>query len=323
MELPKIGIIIASHISNSKRIIYLNECLQSLTDQSLICPIYLSISFENEELKTTFEQTVQISEPVHLFIRSEKTPQMRHIESLIPVVKAAGIEWTMFSDDDDSYHPDRTQVFSQRIHRFLKEIAEHNICKQPAGIYESMSGRYHEESRHEFWCYCVSLTVLEEFYIKLYAQGTIDIIGPIIDHRCCDIIFAEYLRRLCLGNHIFSRIAEPYYNYRIQNNEDSVTGYIKEQQTTIWQPMIVSRPEDIPAYMVLVNKYLDENLHIYIHDVFLRTSVCCDFDTILRAELKADYQYIEHIDECHIAALKEHHENIKRVIDGLYTSGEP
>ena len=44
-------IVIASHISNPKRIGHLIECLTSLIQQSVIIPIYLSISFETLELR--------------------------------------------------------------------------------------------------------------------------------------------------------------------------------------------------------------------------------------------------------------------------------
>jgi hypothetical protein len=44
-------IVIASHMSNPKRINYLVECLGSLVRQTVPISINISISFENETLK--------------------------------------------------------------------------------------------------------------------------------------------------------------------------------------------------------------------------------------------------------------------------------
>ena len=40
-------ILIASHISKGERVCYLKECLNSLINQTMKVPIYVSISFEN------------------------------------------------------------------------------------------------------------------------------------------------------------------------------------------------------------------------------------------------------------------------------------
>ena len=52
----KFCIAIGSHIKSNKRINYLLECLESLLNQTVVIPIYLSISFENDEIKAEFTE---------------------------------------------------------------------------------------------------------------------------------------------------------------------------------------------------------------------------------------------------------------------------
>ena len=317
-----IAVAIASHISNPKRISYLVECLLSILASSTSCHhIYLSISFETNELLDLFHEKI---DPIHdsrirLFIRPTKTPQMRHIDCLCETMCQDGIEWVLFCDDDDTYDPDRIQAFQTRIQLCLKEIKDKMSDKRLAGVYESTFGKHHEEHRHEFWCYCVHIDVIRGFYSKLMLSGDVETVNMIIDHQCCDILFAEYLRRLTTDQiHVYSRIVESYYHYRVTENEDSVTGVIKGNQPAVWQPMIVNRAEDIPVYIDLYHAYLSEHLSVYLHDVFLRTVVCMEFDAIIRAELKSDYQYIDHIDAKYMGALLEYHTRIKEVCDKMF-----
>ena len=318
----KFGIVIASHISNIKRIYYLVECLQSLIDQTLPCNIYLSISFETCHLKHVFINILN-DDPflkttlLKVFIREQKTPQMRHIQSVLSELETDKIDWIMFCDDDDTYEENRVSIFYNRIQACLKEIAEKYPTKCLAGAYESTFGKHHEEQRHEFWCYCISFKVLNDFYRKIYLQGTASIIDPIIEHNCCDIIFGEYLRRLMHSElYMYSRITEPYYNYRVEES-DSITGIIKVTQSTVWQPMIVN-DEDVHVYVKLYNEYLEKNIHVYLHDTYLRTSIGNEIDEILKAELKRDYRFLDLIDKKHIDKIRDYHDSLKRVVKGIY-----
>ena len=74
-------IAIASHISNIKRIPYLQECLRSLISQTDPIQIYLSISFATNEIR---EETLNLihadaiqSEYLNIRVREQKTAQIR------------------------------------------------------------------------------------------------------------------------------------------------------------------------------------------------------------------------------------------------------
>jgi hypothetical protein len=141
----------------------------------------------------------------------------------------------------------------------------------------------------------------------------------IISNKCCDVLFGEYLRRINTDS-VFIQIPEKLYNYRIENNNDSITGSIQENQykyTKLIAPPAPGSPE-FTDYVINWNDYLYKNLDVYLHDVFLRTIVGCDLDYILRAEFKADYELLRFVDECHLVEIKKYHEYWISVCNKVY-----
>jgi glycosyltransferase involved in cell wall biosynthesis len=302
--MQEMAVLIASHMSRQNRIHLLIECITSLLRQTIRPHIYLSISFETALIHESFEtlflsqqEFIAHSAFLHIFIRSQKTAQMRHYQLLSQIPNLP--QWILFCDDDDTYAPTRVAEFSAAIS--TGSIHDESSTTF-AGAYESTFGKTHEEQRHEYWCYCVHHDVLRAFYSHFY-NGE-DLVTYFIDHVCCDVLFGEYLRRLGLTFHRLS--GEPLYNYRRETNEESITGDIMCRQRTTRTP----NPPDISDevivdYVLQWNDYLQENLHIYLHDTFLRTIVGVDFDTILRAEFQQDYPLLEFVDEKHVARIKE------------------
>jgi glycosyltransferase involved in cell wall biosynthesis len=300
------------------------ECLESLVRQSIPIAIHLSISFESPDLKDQTiasimsNQELKSANRITLHIKSSKTPQMRHIQYLVN--ELAGVhEWIMFSDDDDTYEPNRALHFANIIAKGIQEIGELNKSspddpKQFVGIYESTFGKEHREQRHEYWCYCVHIQLLVDFYAKLSKYP------DIIDDRCCDVLFGEYLRRSA-PNKLFVRVTEPFYNYRVENNSDSVTGFIKTNQpkfTNLEQAPPRERVQEWADYVVYWNGYLYENMDVYIHDTYLRTLVGSDLDYILRAEFMANYSLIDFVDACHVQKIADYHHRLRAVCNELY-----
>jgi len=288
----KLCIVIASHLSKPQRISYLIECLESLHNQTVPISIYLSVSFENNMIK--YELLDKLKETnynkLNIRIQEKKTPQMRHVLLLLKEIKEKH-EWIMFCDDDDSYEKTRVEIIAKNL--YFGELECQNIHKKKlAGLYESTFGKDHREHRHEYWCYCVNIEVLVKFYNKLENYP------DIVDNKCCDVLFAEYLRRIC-SDYLYSRIQEKLYNYRVDDNSDSITGVIKGNQkkfTRLNNPPPIGDPS-FSDYVLDWNDFLRENIDVYIHDVFLRTIVGCNLDYILRAEFRADYELIKFIDE--------------------------
>ena len=302
-------VVIASHISKEKRIEYLIECLQSLINQDVVIPIYLSISFGSIQLHNltlnTIYRTIQ-HEFLFIYVRPEKTPQMRHIYYLYQEV-LKNHKWIMFCDDDDTYNRQRTIKIMSYISHFSNQI-EHL-----AGLYESTFGKNHKEQRHEYWMYCVNYNILQQFY------ETVSNYPNIMDNTCCDVLFGEFIRRLKYEK-IFIQMKEKYYNYRIENNEDSVTGFIQSKQSNyrnvLQPPSILSN--EFEKHVISFNEFFSDNLHIYLHDTYLRTLVGTPFDLILQKELLANYAILEFIDKKNMDELKVIHKELLDICKELY-----
>ena len=306
-------IVIASHLSNTKRICYLIECLESLLKQTVPISVYLSISFQTQEIKEDFLKTNRLSElcsKINLRIEERKTPQMRHFYLLYPELQRKH-NWVMFCDDDDTYEPNRVERISQNIY------SGDNQCKQMnktlAGLYESTFGKDHREHRHEYWCYCVNIEMLGKFYEKLIDYP------DIIDNKCCDVLFAEYLRRAS-PDHLYCQLKENLYNYRVEENSDSITGYIKgnQQKYTRFNQSPGITDINFADYVVDWNECLYENMEVYLHDIFLRTIVGCDLDYILKAEFRSDSELFGFVDSCHLEKIKKNHQYWRGACDKLF-----
>lgn len=304
-------IVIASHLSKINRVPYLFECLDSLLSQTIVIPIYLSISFETHEINCEFAKQF-IARPylhndmLYLYARDKKTPQMRHMFELFPILKQQ-YHWIFFCDDDDTYQPTRVEHFLTEIQKAVKNFSRTNRIVQ--GAYESHAKKDHRHQRHEFWSYCINMRVFEQFY------NTLNDYPEIVDQTCCDILFAEYLRRHSYTD-IYVRINSKFYNYRT-NDAESVTGEIQNTSKEVRQARKVTDENRLECASEL-NAFLDENIHMYLHDVFLFTIVGQDFDFILQAEFKSEYCIRDLVRPEHIEKMQHLHTHLKEICDRLY-----
>jgi len=306
-------IVIASHISNSKRIGHLMECLTSLIQQSVVIPIYLSISFETIELRGEYanifsENSHLHREELHIIMKEEKTPQMRHIEQLMPLINGQHT-WVMFCDDDDTYEKNRVISFLSTIQKCYNETTA-VPDKYFVGLYESHTQQPHQSKRQEYWCYCIHVALLEKFYELLEPYP------DVVDNKCCDILLGEYLRRMS-PNYVFAMIGETLYNYRVDNNVDSITGVIRTQSHNIRKPREITQ-ENMEECAKELDTYLDKELQLYIHDTFLRTIVGNKFDDILRHEFLSEYVILGMVKKEHIQAMYNYHMRLLQIVNSMY-----
>lgn len=309
-------ITIASHFSNLNRISYFIQCLESLMKQTIIIPVYISISFEDENIRKNIieilkEKRFLENHPnIHIFIQNEKTSQMFHYYYLFKEVSNKH-EWIMFCDDDDTYNEIRVENIIKSI-SFIQNNYN-SSDKIIAGLYESHCNKEHKEHRHEYWCYCVNKIIMERFY-----QILIDY-PDIINNKCCDILFGEYMRRLS-EKYIFGRLEMNLYNYRVTENQESITGVIQSRQGiyTRNKPHPPLGDPSLPDYILDWNEYLYKNIDVYLHDVFLRTIVGCKLDYIIKAEFPADHDLIKFIDDCHLNKIETLHNYLIMVCNLLY-----
>ena len=312
-------IFIASHLTNTNRIPFVCECLTSLIQQHMKISIYLSISFETDDLVSELDNQLQNNDTIsscgflNIYRRQEKTSQMLHFYLLLETCKLSH-EWIMFCDDDDTYEPNRSMHIAKII-----TTAKHQIENETtgqlhlAGVYESTFGKSHRQHRHEYWCYCVNNQLLEDFYNIIYVHP------EVINDKCCDVLFAEYLRRKA-NNWIFLQLPVKYYNYRVENNADSVTGNIKAKQSKY---TLTTKPPDIASnvwseYVFGWNEYVHENMPGYLHDTYLRSIVGCSLDTILQSEFLANYPLLPFVDKDHEEKISKKHAYLREVCNELY-----
>jgi|UniRef100_A0A6C0IR18 hypothetical protein len=308
-------VLVASHISYEHRIHFLVECLESLVGQSLSIPIYVSMSFENEEIKEKTILNVSASEKIIncqfiiIVMQESKTPQMKHFEHLLNAIEYKH-EWIMFCDDDDTYQEDRVLNFAYHIQKAKQE--EQPNCKL-IGVYEGVSDKSHREKREEYWSYCVHKDTVKKFYTSLDKYDTI------IANKCCDVLFAEYLRRSS-PVYYFIQLKKSFYNYRIEDNQNSITGYIQNNRIMYenFQEPPPKESEEWSDYIEKWNKYIQENKNIYTHDFYLRTLVGIDFDTILQNEFLQNYCLLEYMDQDFIEELRNWHLEIKEACNLVY-----
>lgn len=306
-------IFVASHISKSSRISYLIECLQSLIHQQMRIPIYLSISFENLELenecKLEFIKLNNICSFLNIIIQNEKTPQMKHYKFLLNMY-GKNHKWIMFCDDDDTYSQERTYHFSYFIEKALLELE--NTETKLAGLYESLD-KNHKLQRQEYWTYCVSTEIFQTFY------NVLENYDDIINNKCCDVLFGEYLRRK-ENNFYFFQIKKRYYNYRVDENTDSITGYISSKQGnyTVNSTPPPKGTEERKEYEKNWESFIMENLHIFLHDTYLKTLVGYDFHKIMQTEFFDNSELLDSINGEPKERLTNLHNRLLEVCNQLY-----
>lgn len=305
-------IIIASHLSKKHRIKYLMECLESLFKQTIVIPIYLSFSFETQEINQEFAKEF-VSRPhlhnefLYLFPQESKTAQMQHMFQLYPILKER-YHWLFFCDDDDTYEPKRVETFLHNIQHCISKYETPE--KKFQGMYEQQHNADHRQRRHEYWCYCVNMRIFEKFYQVLSNHP------DIVENKCCDVLFAEFLRRHD-DNQLFACLKEKLYNYRRTDNSDSVTGNIQKTNRQIRSPRIVTDDNREECAKEL-NDYLDENIEYYLSDTFLYTIVGKQFDDILKSEFKSEYCIVDFIKPCHIEKMRNNYDYLTEVCNKIY-----
>ena len=312
-------ILIASHISDTSRLSFLKECIDSLIAQTIQVPIHISVSFSMSSIHNTFNDLIlKYSHWVQLdllnvHVRDTPTPQMRHYQLLLQEITDSNRPtWIMFCDDDDIYTATRVEQFVATIKQdslIVNEISK----KMYAGLYENTHGKSHQDMRHEYWSYCIHTSILEAFFATLIKHPII------LDNKCCDVLFAEYLRRLS-DTWVFSILQGTYYEYRVEENANSITGFIKSKQsiyTTNNAPPSMGDDAWLD-YVIGWNDYLHENMHIYMHDTYLLALVGMSFDNIVRREFRGNYSIIDYVDQSHITKLRDVYDSVRSVCQEIY-----
>lgn len=267
-------IIVASHITKSIRVKYLCESLDSLLGQTMVIPIFLSISFEDNLVFEIFKKqlgrkNLLDNAGITIFYREKQTSQFRHIFQVFESVKY-DFDYIMFCDDDDTYDDCRVEMFMASIDYTLEEIKSHNSDKIFVGAYETKDGISHSKKYTEYWNYCISSTFIQKLE-TIIKEGNFD---RHIDNNYFDMMFGSYLRFLN-NKHLFTLINLKMYNYN--KYDSSILGIIKENNTLHKQ--ITYRNINNPIESLSIcNDYIRLHLDGLKQNMFLKISYGHNYD---------------------------------------------
>jgi hypothetical protein len=268
-------IIVASHISKSYRLKYLCECLKSLLEQTVVIPIFLSISFENEIVQTVYKKIMENNgllnnTNITIYERKTKTSQFRHIFNVFELIKY-NYDYIMFCDDDDTYVNNRVELFINAIEGSLL-VMDSN--KKLVGVYEQKKKETHFERFHEYWSYCIGSIFIEQFITKINEGG----FDKYVEHDMFDVLFSSYLRFLD-SSHVFVSYQLKLYNYR-KNTTDSVVANIINTK-------IIDSASTHTGF-------IRDNIEIHKQNIFLHNSQGRDYniDGVVKDLLSNENKYL-------------------------------
>jgi hypothetical protein len=306
-------IIIPSHIQNISRTKLLMISLQSLINQSVKIPIYMSISFETTLSKSLFEKCmVKYNlcdiDILHIVYQIDKTSQFRHIENIINIIKDK-FKFVLFCDDDDTYNNMRVEKFMFMVNQGYKNCPKD---KKLTGFYERQNNESHCEKFYEYWSYCVNIDIIINFF-NIIKKNNYDYY---IDNKFCDILFSTFLRRLD-NTHWFCSINETLYNYNDnENNKYSITNIITNKNSEIQESF---KCTNFNTYIKSLNNDIETNIININNNVFIIYSMYkSSLKYILKHILKNHYKYIDNIDKRLLNKIKVEYNNIKNMCSFLY-----
>lgn len=305
-------IIVPSHINNINRTIMLIHCLQSLINQTVKIPIYLSISFGTELDKTLFNKLIAKNNLLNCILlciiyQESQTSQFRHIETIINNIKDK-YKYVMFCDDDDTYEPERVETFKCMIEYGFNNCPGDKLF---VGVYETESHKGHSLRFYEYWSYCVNVDFIIKF-INILKNNNFDYV---FDNTMCDVLFSSYLRHLD-NNHLFISVNEKLYNYN--KNQYSITGQIKSSND-ISNTIIKTKEPNFETFIQGLNELLEKNIESILNNIFVLYSYRkLTFEDILMKILKENYKYKNNINKNILNKLKLEYDNIKCLCGLLY-----
>lgn len=181
----KVAVLVPSHIYYSDQLKRLANCLESLSSQTVVPKIFVSISFENDSYKDDFKNILRkYATTVHFKISAEQKFQMEHLLILSQYV--SDYDMIMFCDDDDTYLPMRVEKFIEAFEECKRYCDERGI--NFGGIREFEDKKKVDEGP-EYWAYGIPPLLLKEFFDRI--KGYEDLMR----YKFGDMYLRSYLKR--------------------------------------------------------------------------------------------------------------------------------
>jgi hypothetical protein len=220
-NMMKVGVFIASHIYYNGQLDYLEKCINSILDQSVVPDILVSISFGTKEYNNLFFSKIytEYSSKVKFIFSKGQLFQMEHLH-LLTKLYADKYHLIMFCDDDDTYKSNRVYEFTNfYIHSLIKSDIKLFGVKE-CHSYNSNSDRNVISHRVvEYWNYGLIPEILIDFFNKFKNDMIL------LKHKFADVYLRNYLSLIKKFNGLkigFSAMIitdkDPLYKYNINNN---------------------------------------------------------------------------------------------------------
>ena len=319
----EICVIVPSHIPCITRSKLLIRCLNSLINQTIKIPIYLSISFETELDKILFEKLIYKTDLLNkkllcVIYQDQPTSQFRHIENVISNIKNT-YNYVMFCDDDDTYEIGRVENF---VYALMNGRCVTNENKIFVGAYEASVydgdknaiGFFHHSYRmHEYWSYCVNM----EFIVNFINILKINNYDYAIDNKMCDVLFTTYLRSLD-NSHIFCKLNEKLYNYN-RDDKNSITNIIETENNKVMSKKRVCH-NNFKKHIQFLNYHIEQRIERIKQNIFLYVGnkIYLTLDDVLKFHLKENYKYKSLLSQTILSKINSEYNNMRNLCDILY-----
>lgn len=219
-----IGVLIASHINYKGQLKLLEECLNSLLNQTYKVDILLSISFSNDNYRKFFNSIIKKKFTSIIYnISNKQQYQLEHFKKLS--IHIDKYDFILFLDDDDTYNLDRVEIMINHINNnkgldVYKEIGDDvkEYIENGKTIIKS------SKDYNEYWTFIIKPLILYEFF-NLFKDD------DLLKDKYADVLLRKFLMKKCDLLNDKTRIAISSYNYNLDNSNSIC--HIKETNEII------------------------------------------------------------------------------------------
>ena len=218
--MTKSCILICSHLYYQGQADYLENCISSLLNQTVVSDIYISISFENLEYSNSFEKMKEKYLDncfVNMIMSDQRKFQMEHLHLLVKYTD--GYDLVFFADDDDTYEKNRVEDLTDSYMSAVRDAPF-----EVDGVWEYYGYEMIDDMLPEFWSYGIKPKILRKFFDKIERSNNLELLKC----KFADIYLRRFLRLKKNGRFRFGYAAIFYdredqmmYNYN-HDNVDSI-----------------------------------------------------------------------------------------------------
>lgn len=188
----------ASHINSYERINYLLFMINSILEQKMKTPLYLSISYikEVEPHIKILDYKYKNNKLIKIFIHEEKKSQFEHYNFLLQQIDNLFLNntWCLFTDDDDYNHPNRSleyykilnsKIITKDIHYIFNQ---HTLKIDDLNINNFNLNKYQQKGSIscEYIVFCLKLSFLKKFCSILHIENK-------LNTHMCDVVLSSIL----------------------------------------------------------------------------------------------------------------------------------